>query len=392
MYQKLQGIIIRRRRQKLNWSQTTLCAGICAVSHLSKIEQGKAEGSPEVLRLLLQRLGIQWRDDPEFCRESSAWFEEWYDRLFSGENIDQLGPALAQRQEEYQNSPFFLDWLMLTWLTSGEQPVNIKDYVCVMDDRQYNLYLCLTEQFQELLRTSDRSYFLLAAGTLPFWRGDYEKAVVCFQRGMDQAYREGSLRILLKCCGNLGTCYSCLNQLEQTREYYTAASRMARSLGRLKDMSIMAYNLATTELQLGLPEEALRHLLEQPWNEAVYFQKLAICYEQLGQKDKAHAALEQAQTAPLTVLLDGTPGETEQIRGIFKQICELVRIRLDDANYLKNPAYGETLIDCIRSMKKQLPMGFVQFHAGWLEEWYVANRQYHKAHEVLRTFFINRKK
>ena len=32
MYQKLQGVIIRRRRQELNWSQTTLCAGICAVS------------------------------------------------------------------------------------------------------------------------------------------------------------------------------------------------------------------------------------------------------------------------------------------------------------------------------------------------------------------------
>ena len=71
MYQKLQGIIIRRRRQELNWSQTTLCAGICAVSHLSKIEQGKAEGSPEVLRLLLQRLGVEWRDDPDFCLEAS---------------------------------------------------------------------------------------------------------------------------------------------------------------------------------------------------------------------------------------------------------------------------------------------------------------------------------
>ncbi|MFR0734101.1 MAG: hypothetical protein ACLSHU_07830 [Oscillospiraceae bacterium] len=49
------------------------------------------------------------------------------------------------------------------------------------------------------------------------WRGDYEKAAICFQRGMDQAYREGSLRILMKCCGNLGTCYSCLNQLEKTQ-------------------------------------------------------------------------------------------------------------------------------------------------------------------------------
>lgn len=98
---------------------------------------------------------------------------------------------------------------MLTWLTTGNPPENVKDYVSVMDDRQYNLYLCMTEQFQELLHVSNRSYFLLAAGTRPLWRGDYEKAAICFQRGMDQAYREGSLRILMKCCGNLGTCYSC---------------------------------------------------------------------------------------------------------------------------------------------------------------------------------------
>ena len=94
-------------------------------------------------------------------------------------------------REEFQNSPFFLYWLMLTWLTTGNPPENVKDYVSVMDDRQYNLYLCMTEQFQELLHVSNRSYFLLAAGTRPLWRGDYEKAAICFQRGMDQAYRGG---------------------------------------------------------------------------------------------------------------------------------------------------------------------------------------------------------
>ncbi|MFR0734100.1 MAG: hypothetical protein ACLSHU_07825 [Oscillospiraceae bacterium] len=63
---------------------------------------------------------------PDFCLEASAWFEEWYDRLFSGENIEKLESALAQRQEEFQNSPFFLDWLMLTWLTTGNPPENVK--------------------------------------------------------------------------------------------------------------------------------------------------------------------------------------------------------------------------------------------------------------------------
>ena len=84
MNRRLQGILIRKRRQMANWSQETLCEGICAVSYLSKIEQGKTEGSSEVLYLLLRRLGILWREEPEFCRETSNWFEEWYDRLFSG--------------------------------------------------------------------------------------------------------------------------------------------------------------------------------------------------------------------------------------------------------------------------------------------------------------------
>ncbi len=154
-------------------------------------------------------------------------------------------------------------------------------------------------------------------------------------------------------------------------------------------MAIIAYNLATTELQLGLTEDALRHLLEPPWNEAVYFQKLAICYAQIGQKEKAQAALDQMLAAPLTVLLEGTSGETDQIRDIFKQIYQLVHIRLENPNYLKDPEYGGILISCIHSMKSSLPMGFLQFYAAWLEEWYLANRQYRKAHDVLRTFFIN---
>lgn len=390
MHQKLQGIIIRRRRHEINWSQSTLCSGICAVSHLSKIEQGRTEGSPEVLQLLMERLGIRWQGDPVFCQETAAWFDDWYDRLFAGEDISGLGEALAEHREVYQNSPFFLDWMMLTWLTSGIQPTSIRDYLHVMDIRQYNLYLCLTGQFEELLRVADKSYFLVMAGMQPYFQGDYGKAVACFQQGLNMAFREGSLRIMMECCGNLGTCYSCLNQLEQTREYYAAASRMARSLGRQKDMLIMAYNLATTELQMGLAEEALQHLLKMPWDESVYYQKLALCYERLHQTEKAHQALDKALTAPITVLLDEAIGEKEA-RDTFEQICALVRIRLDDLGYLKNPEYGRILIDCIRSMKDRFPTGFTQLHAGWLVEWYEANRQYHKANELLRSMFLSQR-
>lgn len=225
MGQKLQGFIIRKYRQERKWSQSSLCRGICAVSYLSKIEQGKAEGSPEVLTLLFRRLGIPWREDPAFCREAGAWLEECYDRLFSGENMGRVLEVLREREEAYCSSPFLLDWLLLSWAMTGESKVELKDFVPAMDARQLSLYLCLEGRFQELLRISGRSYFYLEAGKHAYWKGNYSYAVSCLQQGVDRAAQEGSLPVMMFCRLFLGNCYSSLNQTEQTREQYAAAGR-----------------------------------------------------------------------------------------------------------------------------------------------------------------------
>ena len=52
------GTLILRERLRKNWSQEGLCRGICAVSYLSKIEKGRAEPSEDILRRLLERLGL----------------------------------------------------------------------------------------------------------------------------------------------------------------------------------------------------------------------------------------------------------------------------------------------------------------------------------------------
>ena len=35
-------------------------------------------------------------------------------------------------------------------------------------------------------------------------------------------------------------------------------------------------------------------------------------------------------------------------------------------------------------MEKELPHGYAMFHRPWMEEWYVANRQYKQAYELQR--------
>ena len=77
------GAVIRQAREERQWSQEGLCSGICAVSYLSKIEQGKAEASPEILRLLFARLELVWYDDETTLSQAGALTERFYEALFS---------------------------------------------------------------------------------------------------------------------------------------------------------------------------------------------------------------------------------------------------------------------------------------------------------------------
>ena len=78
------GTLIRRERLRQNLSQEGLCRGVCAVSYLSKIEQGKAEAGDDVLLPLLRRLGIECETDGEFLSQARASVESLYEDLFSG--------------------------------------------------------------------------------------------------------------------------------------------------------------------------------------------------------------------------------------------------------------------------------------------------------------------
>ena len=76
------GLLIRRERLARAWSQEGLCRGICGTSYLSKIEQGKAAASEEVLALLFARLGLSWTDDADGALHAQT--EACMEALFGG--------------------------------------------------------------------------------------------------------------------------------------------------------------------------------------------------------------------------------------------------------------------------------------------------------------------
>ncbi|MGG2093753.1 helix-turn-helix transcriptional regulator [Bacillus sp. S13(2024)] len=72
-------IFYKRLHQKM--TQEELCQGICSVSYLSKIENGKIEASEEILQLLCTRLEIAVSDLRDIEAEVKEKLDEWLQAL-----------------------------------------------------------------------------------------------------------------------------------------------------------------------------------------------------------------------------------------------------------------------------------------------------------------------
>ena len=81
MDQRFVGPLLRLLRLERNWSQETLCHGICTVSYLSKIEQGKVEANEQLLTDLFNRLEVTWQESPEM----ETLRDDLYEGIFSGD-------------------------------------------------------------------------------------------------------------------------------------------------------------------------------------------------------------------------------------------------------------------------------------------------------------------
>ena len=82
------GYLLKSRRLAKGMDQQTLCRGVCSVSYLSKIENGRADAGEDVLRLLFGRLGIEdWSRRPRDGAAADA-LNDYFERTLLGEDTD----------------------------------------------------------------------------------------------------------------------------------------------------------------------------------------------------------------------------------------------------------------------------------------------------------------
>lgn len=374
--------LIRYHRLQRNWSLEGLCEGICTISYLSKIEQGKAEPAPAILQAILQRLDLQWHDGAE-AQEAQLLTEAWWEAISSldGEAQARCRKQLERNRESYVNGPDMLNMLLLEKLgfnRISEEDRFLSAFENCFTPRQRAWYWLIQGKCREALSLLPGPYAYLECGSKAYFEGQYVQAVEDLLRCSTLAAEEGQARVLLMAKILLGNCYSDQNDYEAMRRHYRAAERLARDLQETELLETIHYNTAATEMQLGDYETACRYFESMEESYVMALHKLAICYEKLNQPQKALETLDRVED---TQRLYGEDGDYPN-RKWLERFCALVRFRLEHPAYLHNDTYGKMLLTAYRDMKKELPNGYALFHQPWVEEWYVANRQYKQAYEL----------
>ena len=378
--EKWLGIWIRQNRLQKNWSQDGLCKGICAVSYLSKIEQGKVIPAPEILYALAAKLDGSWETDPDTLEHYRKLVDAQYQYIFT------LNPAewkessaeFEQYREAMTSSPFLLDCLLLEiWFDHRPKTEldGLKGYLGAMSSRQHQLYLMLTNS-QAAMQLYPSSYTCYWAGIEEYENGYYTHAVELLTRANSLAAEDGELYLQTSCRIFIGNCYANMLDMEQMQRHYHAARKMSEALGQQNDLNSIDYNLASTQLEMGDFLSAYRYFSNLSDPSALDLHKLAICCEKLGDRQAALNALEQIHTAR----------QEFPDKEMMDKMCAIVRYRLTHPDYLTDHEYGKLLLGTFAEMRKKLPAGFAGFHLPWVLEWYREHRLYKDAFQLVTDF------
>ena len=256
---RIAGLLIRQARLRRDWSQDGLCLGICTPSYLSKIEQGKAEPSPEVTELLLRRLGLVWIPEPEDLKP--CW-----NALLSGSPgfflcYEQL---VLPQQERLACSPLAADILLLAaFYTDTMQPLS-EEWEPFLSTRQLALQRALQGRWDEAARLEPLPLLSSLHGKALYTKGEYTTAIEVLRDAYRSAADAGYPHMMLSCRILIGNCYSDLGRMEEMMTHFSVAEHLAEALGDTDSLASLRYNTAATQLQLGQPEKALPYFSALP--------------------------------------------------------------------------------------------------------------------------------
>lgn len=378
MNEQFLGFLIRKERLSRNWSQEGLCHGICAVSYLSKIEQGKVVAGDEIIKLLFERMETKWGGDEDDVAHTLA--EKLYDAIFSCQKPDvkmKINSEYEAQAERFLNGPHALDFMLIQRFIKNEGTPLEPELEPYLDRRQLALQRILQERYNDALRLHPCAYMYLSTGIDAYERGENTLAIGSLRTAYDLSAEAGQAQVMLLCRLYMGNSCSNMRDYPRMLEHYVVAERLAEALGDDDSLQSIKYNTASTAMEVGQFEQPYEYFSKLSNPDIRSLHKLAICCEKLGRRDEALEALAGAERSE-----DKYTNEKE----LWMRMCDVVRYRLEHPEYLRDDEYGKLLLGCVAELQEKFPIGYAGFHIPWVIEWYTATRQYKQAYELLRDF------
>ena len=377
------GFIIRQQRLAKGMSQEALCRGICAVSYLSKIEQGIGNPSPAILQQLLDVLEINYNQNEAMLEKAQMMLNSYFDKYFHSETAEEETSYLKLHQQEMENSELHLSWhlfnlFMLIQKYGKSAPVchqeaayiaRFKEY---LEEDQLFAYYVGAGLIEETIRPI--AFVKQSIAECYYARREYMNAIDAAGRAYSAAADEGSMPTLLWSSYLLGACYSNFNDMSFMLKYYKRALELSRGYDATIS-SLIQYNIGSAYLEHKNFQDAVPYLLTsmQPTDSSLEDQKvlagqkLATCYFEQGFTSLGHQFLQQAANR-----------RTDRMPAVYEELLYFTRLRYVD-NDRSSDEYENVLKDLYANGGEALGDSYRRIFADYLVELYMAQRKYKDA-------------
>ena len=399
--EKIIGLIIKKNRLEQNMSQESLCHGICAVSYLSKIENGSVKADMEIISKLFLELGITFSE--VVSEEEEGEIYSALDNIFIEKLKFDRAKEILDKYSSMIYSRKVLTYLILEFIVKANEDFKSVDekrflaYENYADKKQlYYFYMVLGKFYLDFINDKEKALFyfekayminpegkgLFNIGVSYYIDGDYNRAIEYFNKDFILEIELGNIDDAVIDCIYLANTYSNLNSIPLMEKYYDKALKLSKNIDDNVKGNIY-YNLGATYIKKD-SRKSLKYLkMAEDIGYGIdcfyLYQKLVIVNLDLGNNEEAIKYLAKSKYAAHYEYLDNDTYIQHMIR-MLEIIC-------NDNNYLKNVEYGDVLSKLFYVKDGSMHYGFKLFFASYYVEWLKSNRKYKEALEVMEEIF-----
>lgn len=375
------GNLLRMERVGQGKGQKEICYGICVTSYLCKIEKGKVNADPEIIKKLFVQLGIEYCNDTALLEEARVLIKLFYEQVNYGlertafHELEKLGDKL-------QYSELGLDYKLVCGVEGADVYELLKSCEGCMTSEQRGIFYLLTpmeRSWEELLEQYEKAYKLLgtSASYLSSFRPLYQlgryteihrRAKIC----RELAIEEGNTYVLAHTCLMQGNAYAVLDLDELMIEHYERGLRFLQntkwSEKEEEEIEGIYYNIGAVCITIKDYPKALEYLNKKTKETFLLCQKKALVYIRTGQLEEAQIYLEKMKKYLET---------DEEVKVHTVMYEEAVMEQKED--YLKDPAYLEVLERLQKVLREERHFGYLYFYREQIIEAYSQQKKYKKA-------------